>query len=140
MPLKGLSVSGLFSEHHELSEGGLGDGVVEVFILVEPLVGKFSVSVLAHGFVDRVQVLHSSDLVDEGMGRLEDGLIVVLNAEWEPSLHDLRLDGVRDVQVEVNSCKNVYVHVVLVLIRLESVHEKDLLVGSPLVKALEIEW
>jgi hypothetical protein len=54
-------------------------------------------------------------------------------------LHNLGLDSIRDIQVKVNSRKNVDVHVVLILVSLEAVDEKDLLVGSPLVKALKVE-
>jgi hypothetical protein len=132
-------ISGLSSEHHELPESGLGNRGVEVLVFVEPLIGEVSVPILAHDFVNRVQIFHPANLVDKGMGGLEYWLVIVLDAQREPSLHHLGLYSIRDIQVEVNSRKNVDVHIVLILVSLKAVDEKNLLVGGPLVKALEVE-
>jgi hypothetical protein len=77
---KSFFIAGLSSEHHKLPESSLGNRGIEVLVFVEPLIGEVSVPVLAHDFVNRVQILHPANLVDKCVGGLEYRLVIILDA------------------------------------------------------------
>jgi len=89
--------------------------MIEVFVLIKPLLGNslFNDDLSS---VNRSEVLHSSHVTDESMSWLCDICIFFDNTKREPSLFDLWVSSVCNVQGFINFWKEFRSKICLVLI------------------------
>lgn len=87
-------------------QGAHGEGMVEVLVLIEPLVGKVALAGVHEGRVVRSEVLDTTLNGNEGVSSIVNCIVEELETKWLPSLFDLWIGIVGDVQVSIDAGKN----------------------------------
>jgi len=93
-----------FDDSASLSNGGLGDGMVEILVLVVPLDTSVVVTIVLKGLVDRSEVLQAAHGSDKYVRRFENCGVVEADSERVPALLHFRVGISSAVVIRIDVC------------------------------------
>lgn len=129
-----------FCGEDNLSDVCCGNWVIESLALVEPLIGKVSVTISHQGSVAWQNILLSANRLNVIFNRREYLLIAESNGKRIPSLADLGVLNVCDLKIPIYFSCNLIVHILQAVQKLASENYFKIDIVSLIQKDVLICW